>query len=600
MKYILYYIKKLNSSSGKILYLNSIGMVLLSLLEAIGILLLIPLVSISGILDTSDIIPQFKSFSLFFESIPETAGLLIILSTYFCIIVGQNLVQRNLTIKNVKIHEGFSRSLRIEIYSSLLKANWSFFIKKKKTDLVNLLTTELAKVIGGVKLSLQLFSNIVFTIIQVGIAIWVSPTLSIFVLLSGLILSFFSKKFIKKSKQLGKQTSIHAQNYLGGITEQLNGIKDIKSNTLEESHVSWLHSLTARMSQEQIDYIKLRTGSQLFYKVASTFLIALFVFLSLKLFQGKQEQLLLILLIFSRLWPRFTSIQSNLEHLSMSIPAFKFIFNLQRECNKEREFELPLDQYELVSPQPIKIGLEGRNITFRYNKSEPVYSLRNLNFFIPSNQMTAIVGHSGAGKSTLIDLLMGLNRPESGEILIDGKKVNDEDILSLRRSIGYVSQDPFLFNTSIRENLLLIKPDAKEDQLWEALEFASAADFVRKLSQGLDTIIGDRGIRLSGGECQRIVLARAILRKPTILVLDEATSSLDTENEVKIQEAIERLKGRMTIIVIAHRFSTIRNAEQVIVLENGQIIQHGSFKQLASETKSKFSKLLSSQMEAVR
>ena len=158
-------------------------------------------------------------------------------------------------------------------------------------------------------------------------------------------------------------------------------------------------------------------------------------------------------------------------------------------------------------------------------------------------------------------------------------------------------QEPFLFNATFRENLLMIEPDATEEQIWEALEFSSAAEFVKKLPQGLDTLIGDRGIRLSGGERQRIVLARAILRKPSILVLDEATSALDTENERKIQQAIEQLKGKMTVIVIAHRLSTIRNADQVIVLDKGKIIQRGEFNQLAKEETGMFSHLLQNQSQ---
>lgn len=176
--------------------------------------------------------------------------------------------------------------------------------------------------------------------------------------------------------------------------------------------------------------------------------------------------------------------------------------------------------------------------------------------------MTAIVGKSGAGKSTLIDLLMGLLQPEKGQVLLDGIPLNGDNVNAWRRALSYVPQEPFLFNVSIRENLLLVEPRANEKQLWEALEFAAAAEFVKKLPQGLDTHIGDRGVRLSGGERQRLVLARAILRKPEILILDEATSALDTENEAKIQEALEQLKGTTTIIVIAHRLSTIRNADQ--------------------------------------
>jgi ABC-type multidrug transport system fused ATPase/permease subunit len=597
MEHAFNYIKQLYNFSGKILYMNLLGMVLVSLLEGIGILLLVPLLSISGIIDFNYNIPQLEEVSNILTTLPETVSLLLILTFFFSIIVGQNLLQRNVMIRNVKIQECFSRRLRLDIYCSLLHANWTFFLRKRKSDLVNLLTIELARVIGGINLFLQLFTNTIFTIIQIAIALWLSAKLSLFILLCGAVLGFFSRKFIKRSKQLGNQTSKHSQSYLAGITDQLNGIKDIKSNTLEGSHLTWLQSLTTKMNREQIEYVKLKTNSQLYYKVASGFLIACFIFLSLSLFQSQLEQLLLIILIFSRLWPRFTGIQSNLEQIAATIPAFKFISTLQKECQEAREFDYSLQNYNNIKPVQINSALECRNVDFRYNQNESKYSLKSINLIIPANQMTALVGQSGAGKSTLIDILMGLNRPESGEVLIDGLPLSEELLLSLRRSISYVPQDPFLFNSSIKENLLIIDPNASEEQIWEALEFSAAADFVSKLPQELDTIIGDRGIRLSGGERQRLVLARAILRKPSILVLDEATSALDAENEAKIQEAIDRLKGKMTIIVIAHRLSTIRNADQVVVLDQGKIIQMGEFNQLAKEKRSMFSNLLDKQLE---
>ncbi|WP_367764366.1 ABC transporter ATP-binding protein, partial [Bacillus proteolyticus] len=268
---------------------------------------------------------------------------------------------------------------------------------------------------------------------------------------------------------------------------------------------------------------------------------------------------------------------------------------LQEECKKSIELQDIEQDYDCINPMQIEQSIECQNISFRYNKENAVYSLKDINLHIPVNCMTAISGRSGAGKSTLIDIIMGLMQPESGQLLIDNKPLTSKDLLSLRKSISYVPQDPFLFNASIRDNLRMVEPNASEEQLWEALEFSASAEFVSRLSQGLDTLIGDRGVKLSGGERQRLVLARAILRKPSILVLDEATSALDAENEAKIQEALERLKGSMTIIVIAHRLSTIRKADQVIVMDQGQIIQHGSFAQLAKDESGLFSSLLGQQ-----
>jgi ATP-binding cassette subfamily C protein len=283
-------------------------------------------------------------------------------------------------------------------------------------------------------------------------------------------------------------------------------------------------------------------------------------------------------LIFSRLWPRFTGIQSNLEQIAAAAPAFKSLMELQKECLEAKEITSGSKHVKHVSPIHITTGIECRDLNFRYNRNEQIYALQNIRLQIRPKEMTAIVGPSGAGKSTLIDILMGLLQPESGQVLVDGVPLTSHNLLSFRKSIGYVPQDPLLFNGSIRENLLMMEPNATEKELQEALQFAAAAEFVNRLPQGLDTLIGDRGVRLSGGERQRLVLARAILRKPSILVLDEATSALDMDNETKIQEALDRLKGKMTLIVIAHRPSTIRNADQVIALDRGKLVRQEELK----------------------
>ncbi|MED0952681.1 ABC transporter ATP-binding protein [Bacillus mobilis] len=596
MNHIIYFMKKLYSSAGNILYVNLFGMVLISLLEGIGIILLIPMISMTGIINIGEETTFIAPVSRFLQDFPKTASLVSILGIYILIVLGQNLLQRNITLRDARTQQAFIRELRIETYSMILKAKWSFFLEKRKTNLINILTTELARVSYGVNLILQLLAAILFTFIQVGIAFLLSPQITIFVLVFGLLFLVASRVFIKKARILGGKTSELAKDYLSGITDHFNGIKDIKSNTLEASRLDWLQSITKKMSNEQMEYMRIRSNSQLFYKVSMAILIAFFLLLSVSMFQAQPTQLLLIILIFSRLWPRFMTIQSNLEQLAASIPAFKSLWELQKECKEAIEMQ-DIHQQKHIKPICIEQGIECKDVHFRYNKQESLYALQNINVQIPINSMTAIVGHSGAGKSTLIDVLMGLIQPEKGQVLIDGTPLTTDNLLSLRRTISYVPQDPFLFNASIRENLLMIEPNASEEQIWSALKFAAAAEFVQTLPNGLDTLIGDRGVRLSGGERQRLVLARAILRKPSILVLDEATSALDTENEVKIQSAIEKLKGTMTIVVIAHRLSTIRNADQVIVLGKGEIVQIGEFNQLAKERKGVFRNLLGSQME---
>lgn len=593
---IIYFLKQIHSYAGKVLYINMIAMTFIGLLESVGTLLLISLIGMSGIVNMD--VSHLAIFNLFgfLDNLPASIRLSIILGIYFLVIMGYNLVERQIVIRNGVIQNGFLRKVRTDTYSGLLHSNWDFFIKNRKSDLINLLLSEVTRTSGGIHAFLQFMASLIFTVIQIALAFWLSPNITIFVLISGVFIVFLNRKFLKRSLALGNRNYELARQFYAGTTDQINGIKDIKSNSLEESRMQWFYTITKNMESEQVEYLKLKTTSQLYYKIASSLLMIIFIFVAIKMFQAQAGQLMLIIVIFGRLWPRVAGIQSSLEQIATTLPSFKAVKRLQEECQQAEEF-LQQDEVETLHLQK---GIECRNIHFRYNKNESTQALQDINLWIPSNEMTAFVGRSGAGKSTLIDLLMGLNQPETGQVLLDGIPLTKENLLSLRSSLSYVPQDPFLFNASIRENLMLVKPEASEEDMWEALTFASAAEFVGKLPNGLDSLIGDRGIKLSGGERQRLVLARAILRKPSILVLDEATSALDTESEANIQLALERLKGKMTIIVIAHRMSTIRNADQVIVLEEGQVIQQGGFNQLSQEKNKMFSKLLGRQMESIQ
>lgn len=599
MKQVLFFIKQLHRLQGFVIYTNQLGMALMSLLNGIGIFLLIPLINLTGILKISGTEAiHFSFLNKWFHIFSPTINLLLILIFYVLLMLAQNIFQRSQMILNMKIQQHFIRQLKEEMYEAILRSNWHFFIQKRKTDLINVMLTEVSRAGSGTNSFLQFLSSIIFTLVQVIIAFYISIKMSLFVLFFGGILLVFSRTFIRKSNYLGEETLALSRENLAGVTDQLNGIKDIKSNSLESSYISWFRAISRKIEVNMVELLRIRMTSQLIYNSASSILIALFVFLSIELFKAQPTQLMLIILIFSRLWPRMTTIQSNLEQLSSNLPSFNAIIQIQEECKESQEFNSDL-QNKNIHPINLERGLECQEVYFSYNNQENNYALKKINVQIPANQMTAIVGRSGAGKSTLIDLLMGLNRPQEGDILIDGVPLNDENLLGLRKSISYVPQDPFVFNSSIRDNLTIVKPDATDEELWEALEFAAAGEFVGKLPQKLETLIGDRGIKLSGGERQRLVLARAILKQPSILILDEATSALDTENESTIQEALEGIRGKMTLIVIAHRLSTIRNADQVIVLEDGQVVQQGGYVQLAHDRRGVFGQLLLKQMSTI-
>ncbi|PYE52595.1 ABC transporter ATP-binding protein [Paenibacillus barcinonensis] len=600
-----YFMRKLHHTTGPVLYWNVLGMVCIGLMEGIGIYMLVPMLSLIGIFDMGSSGIHLPWLSNFLHQFSQHNQLMLVLFTFVLIVSGQAWMQRLQTMRNVRIQQQFIRTLRMEAYSAILMAKWSFFLQKRKSDFNHILTTELARVSQGTSILLQMAASLVFTAIQIGLAFWLSARLTALVLVCGLVLFFLLRTFVKRAKRIGDQTTEFSQAYYNGITEHFNGIKDIKSNMLEHSHIHWFDRMCRQIERNVVQFSQLNTGTQLIHRVSAAFIIAAFIYLSLRVMSVPPASLLLIILIFSRLWPRFTAIQSNLEYISSMLPAFRIVRELQVQTENSREIsegnaeepQSAATSAYAVEPMDFKESIRCQDIYYRYEGNDS-YSLFNVCASIPAKSMTAIVGKSGAGKSTFIDLIMGLMRPESGSIQIDGKPLTEERLLSWRSSIGYVSQDPFLFHTSIRENLRLVDPDASEEQMWRALQFSASALFVRRLPQGMDTIIGDRGLRLSGGERQRLVLARAMLRNPSVLVLDEATSALDSENEQYIHEALERLKGHVTIIVIAHRLSTIRTADRVIVLEEGRVIQEGGYQQLSADPVGTFSRLLNMQAGA--
>lgn len=218
--------------------------------------------------------------------------------------------------------------------------------------------------------------------------------------------------------------------------------------------------------------------------------------------------------------------------------------------------------------------------------------LRGVSFRIAKGTVTALVGRSGAGKTTIADLLLGLLTPTAGEILIDGVPLTPDNLPAWRHALGYVPQEPLILNASVRENLQRFHPGVTEEEMIDALKKAQAWPIIENLPQGLDTLLGDEGVRLSGGERQRIVLARVLQGKPRLIVMDEATSAMDYENETAVREAIHGLSNEVTILVIAHRLATVRSANDGLVLENGRITENGPLSELMNTPNGYLNKLL--------
>ncbi|MEM9245460.1 MAG: ATP-binding cassette domain-containing protein, partial [Cyanobacteria bacterium P01_F01_bin.153] len=233
-------------------------------------------------------------------------------------------------------------------------------------------------------------------------------------------------------------------------------------------------------------------------------------------------------------------------------------------------------------PTTLEQGIHFDSVRFAYEGADDL-TLKGIELYLPKGTTLALVGGSGAGKSTLADLLPRFADPSGGKITVDGVDLRDFSLGSVRRAMGIVSQDTFLFNTSVRENIAYGTPGATEEELYDAARRANALEFIEKLPRGFDTPIGDRGVMLSGGQRQRLAIARALISKPTILILDEATSALDTVSERLVQEAIENLSRDRTSLVIAHRLSTVQNADQIAVMEKGKVVEVGTHGQLLAK-----------------
>ncbi|WP_025685258.1 ABC transporter ATP-binding protein [Paenibacillus maysiensis] len=600
MYHLRLYMTKLYAVNGGALFLNIGCMIIVSLLEGLGIYMLVPMLAAIGIFGGHAGMSILSGgFDHFLSNIPKSWLLPGMLLLFVLLLIGQALLQRYQSILNSRIQQRFMRSLRIDVYTSFMKAQWTFYLRQRKSDFSHVMTTELARVSQGTNLLLQLTTAVIFTLIQIALAFWLSPSLTGLVFLCGLGLFVVFRRSIQNAKQLGDRTTELSQVYFAGITDHLNGMKDIKSNLLEAANIDWFRSLTQRMEDNTTQFVRQNATTQFFHRTAAAVFVACIMLVSLQWLHVSPEKLIVFILIFSRLWPRFALIQASLEYIMSMLSAFESVTKVQQECEAFSDPSLTASTTASArQPLYLRIGIECSGLDYRYEGTAEL-ALHQINLFIPARGMTAIVGKSGAGKSTMVDVLMGFLRPTQGQIKMDGHVLDDELLPQWRQSFGYVSQDPFLFHATVRENLKLADANASEQQLWEALHFAAADGFVTRLPEGLDTVIGDRGIRLSGGERQRLVLARAVLHRPPVLILDEATSALDGEHEADIQAALERMKGQMTLIVIAHRLSTIRHADQIVVLEQGEIIQQGNYRQLVQEERGAFSQLLSYQSSVI-
>lgn len=593
MKVLIEFVKDLYSYSKHKFITNIIFMTLASITNGIGVVMLVPLLSLTGITEKNSLnIPGLDYILLFVKTDSNTAQLLIVLSVYVMLIIIQTIISRKSAILNTEIIQGYMKHLRVSLYENTIKAEWTCFMDKKRSDITNAFTVEINRIAAGAIYLLKIISQLILALVQIYIAFLMSGVLTIFVLICGVIIFVLMNATLKESKKLGASLQSINKELLSEITDQLNGIKEIKSYGIEKRQLEVFEQVSAKVESNMIDFVKIQSKPDVYYKISAAVVISIFFYYSIDCLNINPSSMLIIILIFARLWPVFSSFQNNLQNIFVMMPSFVSLNKLEEEFKGRSENLALQDGIYNSSKIEVNYGVEFKEVSFSYKDNHEAFQLRNLNFFIPAKKITALVGKSGAGKSTIVDLLLGLIKPKAGYISVDNKAIDEALMIKLRDTIGYVPQEAFLINATIKENLLRFNPNATEEKIYEALNLAAAKEFVDKLPEGIETFIGDRGVKLSGGERQRIVLARALLREPQILVLDEATSALDNENEYKIQRAVEELRGKLTVVVIAHRLSTIKNADNILVVEAGKIVEKGSYDQLKDKEYGVFKKLL--------
>lgn len=466
--------------------------------------------------------------------------------------------------------------LRGDLYSKILDLPIGYFTEQRKGDINSRMSNDANEIEWSIISTLEgLIKDPLTILIILSVLIFLSPQLSLFLLillpLTGFIIG-------RVSRSLRKQSG-HAQEEMGTLMsildETLGGLRVIKAfnaeNLLRKKFFISNHTLT-QLRNKMIFRKDLASPLSEFLGILVLCCVLFFGGRLVLAGSGIQPDTFITYIVF------FVQIINPAKSLSTSF------YNAQRGSSAIKRIEdilkAPVKVDEIAQPKQLdkfQGSIEFRNVSFAY---EDTSILENINLTVGKGKTIALVGSSGAGKSTLADLVPRFHDVTTGELLIDGININQYSLESLRNNMGIVTQEPILFNDSIRENIKLSKPNASLEEIENAARIANAHDFIINKENGYDTNIGDRGSKLSGGERQRLTIARAILKNPPILILDEATSSLDTESERLVQDAINKMMQNRTSIVIAHRLSTIRHADEIIVLQKGQIVERGTHEEL--------------------
>ena len=504
----------------------------------------------------------------------QTLGLICLLMIVF--ILGKNLfLYLAYYVLNPIKHELVNR-LREDVYSKVLQLPVGYFTERKKGDLMSRMTNDVNEVEVSLIGALEGWIRDPLTIlITLAVLFLISPQLTLFILLLIPVLGLVIGRISRSLKKISQEVAIKFGETLSVLDETLSGLRVIKAFGIEP-----LLTQKFKESNQRLLESRNRIGYRRDLASPLSEVMGIIVFTAVLYYGGRlvlQKELL-----EASAFIGFLGIFYNLINPAKTLSTS--FSNMRKGSAAIGRIEEILHAPLVVEDHPTAIELNGfehsiefKNVSFSYGE-EPV--VQHINLTIPKGKTVALVGSSGAGKSTLADLLPRFHDVTAGEILIDGKNIKHYTLASVRKQMSIVTQEPILFNDTIAGNIAMASPAASTGAIEQAARTANAHEFILRKENGYQTNIGDRGTKLSGGERQRLTIARALLKNPPILILDEATSSLDTESERLVQEAINNMMQQRTSLVIAHRLSTIRHADEIIVLQKGSIVERGRHEEL--------------------
>jgi subfamily B ATP-binding cassette protein MsbA len=524
--------------------------------------------------------PILQKLLSIFDGVPETYRLILMTAAVLLAIILKNVTSYTASLVSTYLSRSLVNGMRLEGLQLLLKVDIDYFYKHKVGDLINQINQEVSRTSNAIRIAIRMFATAINILVYVGILLLISWELTLAATGLLLLVTLSNQYFIKRAKQFGRVLSDKSRAYSSALIELLSGIRLIKSIGNEDYEYKRIELLIREREKAELESQANFSAISPINEVLGIITILAIVALGRIFFNDQLNSLSAILLtylvIFFRLLPFVGQLNGARSEFANAAPSAEIVADFMRQDNKP--FMVKGD----FLYTKLKEGIAFKDISFAYPGNKDLV-LDQVNLWLPKGTTLALVGASGAGKSTLADLLPRFYDPRQGCIVLDGKDLREYDLRTLRKSMGIVSQDTFLFNNSIRYNIAYGQEDVTDEEVMAAAKRANAYEFIEQLPHKFETEVGDRGVMLSGGQRQRLAIARALLRNPDILVLDEATSALDTVSERLVQQAIEELCRDRTTLVIAHRLSTVQKADQIAVLDKGRVVEVGTHQELLSK-----------------